>query len=325
MQGAGASLRASFNISNAASVHVPNDVVLARLRNHPRVLGVFANRFVTLNQGRGGGNGGSGGGGASTSKPKPPTGLSATATSSIAISLAWTDAANNENGFTIERCTGSGCSNFSQIAQVGANVTTYNNTGLAASTTYRYRVLAFNAAGNSKFSNNAEATTQAAPPPTPPAAPSGLTAQAISYSQINLSWADNSSNETGFRIERCVGTMASCSGGSFAPIAQVGSNVTSYNNTSLASETAYTYRVQAYNAAGNSAFCTPVAATTPASPPGSQVVPAGVERIGAAPGMMTWTGAGVGVAIVDTGLEFSHPDLGLAPEAPGVNSLIAFV
>ncbi|MBI2876830.1 MAG: S8 family serine peptidase [Candidatus Tectomicrobia bacterium] len=42
---------------------------------------------------------------------------------------------------------------------------------------------------------------------------------------------------------------------------------------------------------------------------GSQVIPAGVTRIGASPGSLPWTGAGVGVAVVDTGIDFSHPDL----------------
>ena len=63
---------------------------------------------------------------------------------------------------------------------------------------------------------------------------------------------------------------------------------------------------------------------TPAAPPTTQVVPAGVQRIGAAPGMLNWTGAGVGVAVVDTGLDFNHADLGLAPEIQGVNSFNAF-
>ncbi len=40
-----------------------------------------------------------------------------------------------------------------------------------------------------------------------------------------------------------------------------------------------------------------------------QVVPAGVQRIGAAPGSVSYTGAGVGVAIVDTGIDFNHADL----------------
>jgi len=73
--------------------------------------------------------------------------------------LAWTDNANNETGFKIERCQGNGCSNFAEIAQVGANVTTFPNTGLSANTRYRYRVRAFNGGGNSAYSNIAGART----------------------------------------------------------------------------------------------------------------------------------------------------------------------
>jgi hypothetical protein len=73
--------------------------------------------------------------------------------------LAWTDHSNNESGFKIERCQGNSCTNFVQIAQVGPNVTTYNNTGLARNTRYRYRVRAFNTGGNSAYSNIAAART----------------------------------------------------------------------------------------------------------------------------------------------------------------------
>jgi len=75
------------------------------------------------------------------------------------IILTWTDNANNENGFEIERCSGSTCTNFAQIATVGATVQTYSDTGLSRSTTYRYRVRAYNTAGNSSYSNIASATT----------------------------------------------------------------------------------------------------------------------------------------------------------------------
>ena len=73
--------------------------------------------------------------------------------------MSWTDNSNNEDGFRIERCTGNNCTNFAQIAQVGANVTSFNNTGLARNTRYRYRVRAFNAVGNSGYSNIAKAKT----------------------------------------------------------------------------------------------------------------------------------------------------------------------
>jgi hypothetical protein len=76
------------------------------------------------------------------------------------INLAWTDNANNETGFKIERKTGAG-GTYSQIATVGANVTSYNNnTGLSPSTTYYYRVRANNGSGDSAYSNEANATTQ---------------------------------------------------------------------------------------------------------------------------------------------------------------------
>ena len=91
--------------------------------------------------------------------PAAPTNLVATAVSKSQINLTWTDNASNETGFHIERCKGSTCTNFTQIATVGANVTSYANTGLTANTTYRYRVHAYNASGNSAYSNIAAATT----------------------------------------------------------------------------------------------------------------------------------------------------------------------
>ena len=75
------------------------------------------------------------------------------------ITLTWTDQSNNEDIFKIERAQGAGT--FSQVATVGANITTYTNTGLAASTSYSYRVRASNSGGDSSYSNTASATTQA--------------------------------------------------------------------------------------------------------------------------------------------------------------------
>ncbi len=87
-----------------------------------------------------------------------PAGLTATAVSSNQINLSWSDNSDDEIGFKIERKKGE-TEAFSQIATVGANVTTYNDTGLAASTTYSYRVRAYSEAGDSSYSNTAQATT----------------------------------------------------------------------------------------------------------------------------------------------------------------------
>jgi hypothetical protein len=92
-----------------------------------------------------------------TPAPAVPGSLSATAVSRSQINLAWTDNANNEDGFHIERSTDN--VTFAQVASVGANTTTYANTGLRRNTTYYYRVRAYNGGGNSAYSNIASATT----------------------------------------------------------------------------------------------------------------------------------------------------------------------
>jgi hypothetical protein len=104
-------------------------------------------------------------------------------------------------------------------------------------------------------------TPSPTPTPTPvvPNAPSNLGAAAESPSRINLNWIDNSTNETGFRVERCSG--AGCT--NFAQIATVNSNVSSYANTGLRKNTTYTYRVRAYTTSANSAYSNTATAKTP--------------------------------------------------------------
>jgi uncharacterized repeat protein (TIGR02543 family) len=89
-----------------------------------------------------------------------------------------------------------------------------------------------------------------------------LNGVAASSTQVDLSWTDNSGNESGFRIERCMG--AACS--SFAEVATVGSNVMVYQNTGLTPSTTYGYRVRASNATGSSSYTSVVYATTNAAP-----------------------------------------------------------
>jgi hypothetical protein len=192
---------------------------------------------------------------AAPTTPAAPTGLNATTTSSSQINLAWNDTSSNETGFKIERKTGAG-GTWSQIATTGASVSTYTNTGLSASTQYFYRLRANNASGDSAYSNEANATTQA-PPPTVPAAPSNMTATATSSTQVSLSWTDNSNNETGFKLEGKTGAT-----GNWTQIALVGANVTSWNGSGLTPNTQYFFRVRATNAAGDSAYSNEGGTTT---------------------------------------------------------------
>jgi hypothetical protein len=89
-----------------------------------------------------------------------PSQLDATALSSSAIRLRWQDNAGTEDGFRIERCAGTGCTAFAQVAVVAHDVTSYVDSGLARNTSYSYRVRAFNAGGVSAYSNTATAKTR---------------------------------------------------------------------------------------------------------------------------------------------------------------------
>ena len=91
--------------------------------------------------------------------PSAPTSLTAAALSRRSIRLDWTNTTANQTEVRIERCTGSGCTNFVQVAVIAGTATTYTDTGRASRTTYAYRVRAHNAAGNSQYSNIASATT----------------------------------------------------------------------------------------------------------------------------------------------------------------------
>lgn len=87
--------------------------------------------------------------------------------------------------------------------------------------------------------------------------------------RATLSWTDNAGNESGFKVERSV------SGGAFAPLTTVPPNTTSYVDDGLALGTAYSYRVIATNALGDSAPSNQVDVTTPNVPP----VPSGLQVI----------------------------------------------
>ena len=89
--------------------------------------------------------------------PAAPSGLAASAANAGKINLGWKDNSTNEEGFTIERSTNG--TTFKAIAVTNSNATTYADTGLAQNTTYYYRVCAYNADGNSSYSNTAQAKT----------------------------------------------------------------------------------------------------------------------------------------------------------------------
>ena len=207
-----------------------------------------------------------------TTAPSVPTGLVATANSPV--SLSWTASTDNV-GVTGYRVYRDGTLVASPTS------TSVSITGLAASTTYSFTVAALDAAGNaSAQSAPLSVTTPALPDTTAPSTPTGLTANAVSTSQINLSWSASTDNVavTGYRVFRN-GTLVA------SPTS------TSVSITGLAASTTYSFTVAALDAAGNaSAQSAPLSVTTPAPPDTTAPsVPTGLVATANSPVSLSWT------------------------------------
>jgi fibronectin type 3 domain-containing protein len=180
-----------------------------------------------------------------------------------AAKLTWTNVAN-ETGYRIERRVDGSPEAWREIRAVGADVTTITDDGLEPGKTYLYRVRAFNASGNSPYSNTGFVRVLQEGLPT---APRELRATVASPTRVELRWVD-ASGETGYRIERRVdGTDG------WTKISQRAANATTYVDTSVVAGKTYIYRVRAFNDVGNSAWSNSVAVrvggegtTTPAAP-----------------------------------------------------------
>lgn len=147
---------------------------------------------------------------------------------------------------TIAACSGSDVGGIGDPENIRRNLT--------AGTTYFIVVDGFGGdAGD--FSFSLQPTI-----PRSPIAPSDLSATAVSSTQINLAWHDNSGDEQGFRIER------SLDGFNFNEIATVGSNVTAFSDTNAFADTLFFYRVFAFNNFGNSEPSNIAFAQTPPNP-----------------------------------------------------------
>jgi hypothetical protein len=163
------------------------------------------------------------------------------------VDLSWDDNSDNESGFIIERAPALG--SFSAIDTVAANSTSFRDTNVTATTTYKYRVKGYNTLMQSGYSNEVTTST----PLFTISAPGSLTV-VLNTSPLgaDLNWNDNSSNETGFKVQRALGDIGSAT--VFVDIATLGAGVTSYADASVSQLTTYTYRVYAYNADTVSTF-----------------------------------------------------------------------
>ncbi len=192
-----------------------------------------------------------------TAVPATPSGFTAVAASSSQINLSWNDV-SGEIGYRIQRSTDSTFTNAALITTIdgiAANVTSYSDANLSAGITYYYRLQAIGTSSDSAFTNPpVSATTPAAP--LVPAAPAWTSIRAFSRS-IQLNWS-NVAGESGYKIEKLVN-------GVWKQIAAPGADVITYTDNGLKAGRTYSYRIRAYNAAGNSAYSAIANITTPRS------------------------------------------------------------
>lgn len=198
--------------------------------------------------------------------PSAPTNLLANIESASRVRLFWTDNSSNETGFEVERSSGGG---FTRITTTGAGAISYLDQSVAPESGYTYRVRAVNGGNASGYTNTVSVTTPAA---SGLVAPSGLTAVAVSSSRIDLAWNDNATTETGYEIQRELGTASVGTPRTFATVATVPAGSTDATMEDLQSATSYNFRVRAIGAGGatsgfsNEATAATFGDTTPCVP-----------------------------------------------------------
>jgi len=189
--------------------------------------------------------------GAEPGTPTAPTNLAAALQTGPLVSLTWQDNATNETGFSVERCTGAGCTNFARIASPGqrnnTGSVTYVDATVAYGNTYLYRVAALNGGGLSAYSPVPPAEVSVLVPALPPA-PTSFTVAAVKANGNNytatLNWA-SATDPTSFTIQRATNLSFTTGLATFT----VAGNLRTLQQT-VNRNTVYYYRIRANNNAG---------------------------------------------------------------------------
>ena len=193
----------------------------------------------------------------SSGAPAAPTGVTASKVSASQIKVSW-KAVATATAYKVYRSLNSGA--FAYRATVSAPTLSYNDSGLAAGS-YRYKVSAVK--GSTEGAQSA-ATTTITLTPSPPAAPTGVTASNTSATQIKVSWKAVAT-ATAYKVYRSVNS------GAFAHRATVSAPTLSYNDSGLAAGS-YRYKVSAVAGSTEgpqSAATTTITLTTPLPAPGN--------------------------------------------------------
>jgi chitodextrinase len=240
-----------------------------------------------------------------------PTNVTATAASSTQVNVGWSTGGGTVSSFTVYR-------NGLAVASVSGSTFSWSDTTVAPSTTYTYGVDAVDGGGN--HSARATAAPVTTPSDTsPPTIPAGASAAALSDTSIKVTWSASTDNVgvTGYTVFR---------GGT--KIGTVGATTLAYTDSGLTPSTAYTYTVDAFDAAGNhSAQSTAAGATTladtspPTTPTNLTATASGSSTVN-----LTWSASSDDVAVVGytvyrngtqvattNGQTLAYSDTGLTP------------
>ncbi|MEN9524569.1 MAG: hypothetical protein RL536_638, partial [Candidatus Parcubacteria bacterium] len=190
------------------------------------------------------------------------TALSVVSTTQNSVTISWNgDLITNEDGFLVERAPVSSNS-FQPVGRTAVDTTSFTDSALIPSTTYTYRVRAFNCVGFSAPLSTINATTLVGtnPPISPtvtiPATPTIIFAKGVSSSEVDIGWRDNSNNEDGFIIERSLDQSL------WSEISRTASGQNTFADKNVSPGTDYYYRIRSFNTAGNSVSSTAKRATT---------------------------------------------------------------
>ena len=189
--------------------------------------------------------------------PDAPGDFAAEVVDAFTVDLSWTDLADNEEAFYLERRVGDEES-WTALSTLDPEATSFRDSGTLPATDYAYRLRACNEHGCS----DPWIETSLSTPDVPPATPEDLAAAATGSTEVAVTWVDAASNELRFDIERRLGTD-----GPFVAVVSLAANSVAWTDTGLAPGSVYGYRVRACNAVGCSVFAGPVSATTVVVPP----------------------------------------------------------
>jgi hypothetical protein len=220
--------------------------------------------------------------------PAAASGLTATQ-NGPAADLVWNDNASSEFQYQVERAA-VGSAAWIPMATLLANATQYSDATAGANASWQYRVIA--------VGQNGQSTSNVAVLTAPPAAPTGLTANARAAAPVTLNWTDNATNETSYLVQRAPAGTATWT----TLTSTLAANTRTYTDSTAVAATAYDYRVAAVNAAGQvfsntvSVAAAPVAPVAPGAPTGVSATKVNVNVLQANV-TITWTAPTTGGAV----------------------------